>query len=61
MSRYTAIQTFHHPDGVLLAGETAELSDDVAIRGIEAGTIDHVQESPETPNPPVAEAAETQE
>ena len=62
MSKYTAIGIFHHPDGVLLPGETTELDDDVAARGIEAGTLGLAQEPDVPPAPEVVEIpTETQE
>lgn len=39
MSQYTAIAIFHHPDGVLLPGESADLTAEAAERGLLAGTI----------------------
>jgi hypothetical protein len=36
---YTAITTFHHPDGVVVPGETIELSDEDGGRGIESGAL----------------------
>ena len=64
MSQYTAIGIFHFPDGVLLPGETADLDDDVASRGIEAGLLGpaQIEEAPASePAPPAPEAVETQE
>lgn len=38
-TRYTAVAPFHHPDGVVVPGETIELSDKEAVRGIETGAL----------------------
>lgn len=39
MATYTALAPFHHPDGVVVPGETIELSEDEAARGIESGAL----------------------
>ena len=54
---YVASQIFHHPDGVMLPGESAELSDEAAERGLLLGVI-----AEEVPTEDVVpDDAETQE
>ena len=58
MSQYTAIGIFHYPDGVMVPGDTAELPDDVAQSGVDAGTIGLTQIAPAPePTPEPAEPA----
>lgn len=51
MSRYTATDVFHYPDGVLLPGETADLSDADAQRGLALGVIGPEQTTAPTAPP----------
>ena len=39
MPEYTAVDVFHHPDGVMVPGDTAELPEEVAARGLGAGSL----------------------
>ena len=37
--RYSAIEIFHHAMGVLLSGQTIDLSEEDAKRGVDAGHL----------------------
>lgn len=45
MPTYVATDVFHHPDGVVLAGETVELSEEDAKRGLDHGRLFEAQPS----------------
>lgn len=36
---YVALDTYHHPDGVVCEGESAALTDEQAARGLASGAL----------------------
>lgn len=57
MPKFTATDIFHHPEGVVLPGETADLPAAVGGHGVDLGVLVPAQATVPAPSAPAAPAA----